>query len=306
MITILGTTATGKTRLAVEVARKLGCEILSADSRQVYRCMDIGSGKDLAEYGSGADAVPYHLIDIVEPGTEFNIFAYQQAFLEAYNDVIARGKGALFCGGSGMYLDAVLNRYKLVKVDKDPELRAVMAKESDEQLIARLTELKPLHNTTDTTDRERLYRAIEIAIHTKDAPEDEGEFPEIKSTIFGVRTEREILKQRIQRRLKERMESGMVEEIRGLLDSGLTPAQLEFYGLEYRYVTQYVTGALKKDEMVEILGKAIYQFARKQAKWFRRMERKGTKIHWLNAEEDNVEKIVSANNQHPISLRPDK
>ena len=294
MITILGTTATGKTRLAVEVARKLGCEILSADSRQVYRRMDIGSGKDLSEYGSGEDAVPYHLIDIVEPGSEFNIFEYQHAFLDAYNDIMDRGGQALFCGGSGMYLDAVLNRYKLVKVDPDPELRAIMEKESDEQLVARLTQLKPLHNTTDTKDRERLYRAIEISMHSMVAPEGEGEFPEIPSTIFGLRTERDILKERIQRRLKERMENGMAEEIEGLLNSGITAEQLEFYGLEYRFVTQYVTGVLIKDEMMEILGKAIYQFARRQMKWFRRMERKGTKINWLDAEEDNVDRVVAS------------
>lgn len=294
MITILGTTATGKTRLAVEVARKLGCEIMSADSRQVYRRMDIGSGKDLAEYGTGEDAVPYHLIDIVEPGSEFNIFEYQHAFLDAYKDIIERGGKALFCGGSGMYLDAVLNRYKLVKVEPDPELRAIMAKESDEQLVARLTELKPLHNTTDTKDRERLYRAIEIAMHSMVAPSDEGEFPKIPSTIFGLQSARDILKQRIQRRLKERMESGMAEEIEGLLNSGITAKQLEFYGLEYRFVTQYVTGVLEKDDMMEILGKAIYQFARRQSKWFRRMERKGTKINWLNAEEENVDKIIAS------------
>nr|MDA3925684.1 tRNA (adenosine(37)-N6)-dimethylallyltransferase MiaA [Kiritimatiellia bacterium] len=197
MITILGTTATGKTHLAVQVARRLGCEILSADSRQVYRRMDIGSGKDLSEYGSGSDAVPYHLIDIVEPGTEFNIFEYQQAFLEAYNGIIERGAKALFCGGSGMYLDAVLNRYKLVKVDPDPELRAILEKESDEQLINRLTQLKPLHNTTDTKDRERLYRAIEIAIHSMAAPDSEGDFPEIKGIVFGLLTERTGLKERI-------------------------------------------------------------------------------------------------------------
>ena len=294
MITILGTTATGKTSLAVEVARKLGCEILSADSRQVYRRMDIGSGKDLAEYGSGSDAVPYHLIDIVEPGTEFNIFEYQHTFLDAYNDIIKRDGKALFCGGSGMYLDAVLNRYKLVKVDPDPELRAILEKESDEQLVARLTQLKPLHNTTDTKDRERLYRAIEIAIHSMVASDDEGDFPEIKSAIFGLQTERDILKERIQRRLKERMESGMAEEIEALLNSGITAEKLEFYGLEYRFVTQYVSGVLEKDEMLEILGKAIYQFARRQAKWFRRMERKGTKIIWLNAEENNVDKIIAS------------
>ena len=292
MITILGTTATGKTRLAVEVARRVGCEILSADSRQVYRRMDIGSGKDLAEYGMGSNAVPYHLIDIVEPGTEFNIFEYQQVFLKAYNDIIKRGGTPLFCGGSGMYLDAIINRYKLVKVDQDPALRTILERESDEQLIARLTQLKPLHNTTDIKDRERLYRAIEIAIHSMVAPESEGDFPAIKSTIFGVQSERSNLKERIAKRLKERMESGMAEEIEALLDSGITAEQLEFYGLEYRFVTQYVTGVLEKNEMLEILSKAIYQFARRQAKWFRRMERKGTKIIWLNAEEDNVDKIV--------------
>lgn len=292
MITILGTTATGKTRLAVEVARQLDCEILSADSRQVYRRMDVGSGKDLAEYGSAPDVVPYHLIDIVEPGTEFNLFEYQQAFLKAYRDIIRRAKKALFCGGSGMYLDAVLNRYKLVKVERDPALRAILERESDAQLIERLSRLKPLHNTTDTKDRQRLYRAIEIATHSISASTDEGEFPAIVSTVFGLWTERENLKRRIAKRLKERMASGMVEEIESLLNSGVTTEQLEFYGLEYRFVTQYVIGVLEKEEMLEILGKAIYQFARRQAKWFRRMERKGTKVIWLKAEDDNVDEIA--------------
>ncbi|MFO7937155.1 MAG: tRNA (adenosine(37)-N6)-dimethylallyltransferase MiaA [Kiritimatiellia bacterium] len=292
MITILGTTATGKTRLAVKVARSMNGEIISADSRQVYRRMDIGSGKDLSEYGTGSNAVAYHLIDIVEPGTEFNIFDYQHAFLDAYNDILNRNKRAVFCGGSGMYLDSVINRYRLVKVERDSALRVIMEKESDEQLAVRLKQLKPLHNTTDITDRERLYRAIEIAMHSVNASPDEGIFPEIQTVIFGLRTEREILKKRISRRLNERMENGMAEEIEGLLNSGLTAEQLEFYGLEYRFVTQYVTGILGRDEMIEILGKAIYQFARRQIKWFRRMERKGTEIHWLNAEEDNLENIL--------------
>ncbi len=294
MIVILGTTATGKTRLAVAVARRLGCEIVSADSRQVYRRMDIGSGKDLAEYGCGADAVPYHLIDIAQPGEEFNLFAYQQAFLKVYGEINGRGGKVLLCGGSGMYLDAVLSRYRLVKVDPDPALRAVLAQESDAQLIARLAKLKPLHNTTDTTDRERLCRAIEIALHSRTATGEEGEFPAIDSVVFGLQTESAILKERIARRLRERMRSGMAEEIRGLLESGLTPAQLEFYGLEYRFVTRYVTGALDRETMLDTLAKAIYQFARRQAKWFRRMERSGIKIIWLNAEVDNTERILSA------------
>ncbi len=292
MITILGTTATGKTRLAVAVARRLGCEIVSADSRQVYRRMDIGSGKDLAEYGSGAAAVPCHLIDIAEPGEEFNLFAYQQAFLNAYAGIVGRGREVLLCGGSGMYLDAVLNRYRLIQVDPDPALRATLERESDAQLIARLAALKPLHNTTDTTDRARLCRAIEIAMHSQSAVGAEDEFPAIDSINFGLRTESSTLKERIARRLQERMQCGMAEEIRSLLDAGITAAQLEFYGLEYRFVTRYVTGALDRETMLDTLGKAIYQFARRQAKWFRRMERKGTKIIWLDAEQENVERIV--------------
>ena len=292
LICILGPTAIGKTKVAVTLAQELGGEIISADSRQVYRQMDIGTGKDLADYTVDGEAVPYHLIDIVEPGTEFNLFEYQQAFLAAYSKIKDAGKVPILCGGTGMYLDAIINRYNLVKVDRDEELRLGLADKSDEEMAEMLSALRPLHNSTETVDRERLVRAIEIAVHADDEIADENRFPKLNTQIFGLKLDRVILKERITVRLKERLENGMIEEIKSLLDQGLAPEQLEFYGLEYRLVTQYVTGKLNYNDMYQKLREAIYQFARRQEKWFRRMERKGASINWLDTKNKTAIQLV--------------
>ena len=285
MICILGPTAIGKTHVAIGMARKMGGEIISADSRQVYRRMDIGTGKDLDEYSEGGAAVSYHLIDIVEPGTEFNLYEYQQEFIKAYDDVRNRKKLPILCGGTGLYVDAVLKGYHLVKVDRDDVLRTELEGDSEEELVKRLKDLKALHNTTDTRDRERLIRAIEIATHTRDSAEEDNMFPKIETQVYGLRMDRVSLKRRITERLRHRLEHGMIDEVAGLLDSGLTAEQLMFYGLEYRFVTQHVLGELNRNDMFQKLREAIYQFARRQEKWFRRMERQGTVITWLDADQ---------------------
>ncbi len=294
LICILGPTAIGKTKVAVTLAQQIGGEIISADSRQVYRQMDIGTGKDLADYTIAGKEIPYHLIDIADPGTEFNLFEYRQVFLDAYKQIKAEGNVPILCGGTGMYLDAVINGYNLVKVERDDELRAGLAGKSDDELAGMLAALRPLHNSTDTIERERLVRAIEIAVHAEDKVPEEDRFPMFNTHIFGLRLDRAILKERITVRLKDRLKNGMIEEVKGLLDQGLTPDQLEFYGLEYRLVTQHVTGQLTYNDMYQKLREAIYQFARRQEKWFRRMERKGTTINWLDTKEQTAEQLVAA------------
>ena len=292
LISILGPTAIGKTKVAVTLAQEIGGEIISADSRQVYRCMDIGTGKDLADYTINGKAIPYHLIDIVEPGTEFNLFEYQQAFLGAYNKIKDAGNVPILCGGTGLYLDAVINGYDLIKVECDEELRDGLADKSHYELVEMLAALRPLHNSTDTIDRERLIRAIEIAVHAEDEVPAEDRFPKLNTQIFGLRLDRTILKERITVRLKDRLKNGMIEEIKSLLEQGITPEQLEFYGLEYRLVTQYVTEKLNYNDMYQKLREAIYQFARRQEKWFRKMERKGTVINWLETKDQTAMQIV--------------
>ena len=293
LICILGPTAIGKTKVAVLLAQKIGGEIISADSRQVYRRMDIGTGKDLADYTIDGKTIPYHLIDIVEPGTEFNVFEYQQAFLDAYNKIKAAGSIPILCGGSGLYLDAIINGYDLIKVKRDEVLRAELVDKEDDELVKMLAALRPLHNSTDTIDRERLIRAIEISVHAKDEIPATNHFPKLNTQIFGLKLDRIMLKERITIRLKERLKNGMPEEIKSLLEQGLTPEQLKFYGLEYRLVTQYVTNELNYNDMYQKLREAIYQFARRQEKWFRKMERKGTVITWLETKEQAVDQLVA-------------
>ncbi len=292
IISILGPTAIGKTKVAIMLAKRIGGEVISADSRQVYRRMDIGTGKDLAEYTIDGQEIPYHLIDIVEPGTEFNLFEYQQAFLNSYSKIKDSGNVPILCGGTGMYIDAVINGYNLVRVERDDTLRAGLADKSDDELSGMLAALKPLHNSTDTIDRERLIRAIEIAVHAGDEIPAKDRFPKFNTQIFGLKLDRTILKERINVRLKERLNNGMVEEIESLLEQGVTPQQLEFYGLEYRLVTQYIIGQLNYNDMYQKLREAIYQFARRQEKWFRKMERKGTVINWLDTKEKDAAQLV--------------
>ena len=289
LLVILGPTATGKTRVGVEVARALNGEIISADSRQVYRGMDIGTGKDLEEYGS----VPYHLIDIVDPGYEFNVFEFQRRFVEAFNGIQARGRVPVVVGGTGMYLDAVLRGYRLLEVPENSGLRWELAAFSLENLAARLKGSNPkLHNTTDLLDRERLMRAIEIAESGREREQPPSLLPKIEPVVFGIRLEREILRQRITKRLRERLNRGMIEEVKELVKKGAPFETLEFYGLEYRFVAKFLKGELNRNDMSQKLNSAIFQFAKRQETWFRRMERQGVLIHWVDGNADPAASIL--------------
>ena len=281
LIIVLGPTASGKTRLGVGLARALGGEIISADSRQVFRGMDIGTGKDLSEYGE----IPCHLIDILDPGQEFSLFAFHRLFHQAFAEISGRGRLPLLVGGAGLYLDAVIQGYQLVEAPEDPQLRKELADLSMEALRERLVELNPrLHNTTDLLDRKRLIRAIEIAARQ---PAGDWEPPaRIAPLIFGIRWERDVLRQRISERLLARINEGMIEEAARLLDAGVPAASLDYYGLEYRYLVRHLKGELGKEEMVLTLNRAINEFSRQQEKWFRRMERRGVQINWLDGAAD--------------------
>lgn len=281
LLVILGPTASGKTRLGVAAARLLGGEIISADSRQVFRGMDLGTGKDLAEYGE----VPHHLIDIAAPGEEFNVFAFQRLFFEAFAEISARGRLPVLVGGTGLYLDAVLRGYRLIEVPENPELRAELAGLADKALAERLRRLRPLqHNTTDLTDRVRLIRAIEIAEGEAAAGADLPPLPELQPLVFGLRWARAELRRRITARLRERLTQGLIEEVAHLHAGGVGWERLEFYGLEYRFVARHLQGKLDRNDMVQKLESAIHDFAKRQETWFRRMERQGIEIHWLQGE----------------------
>lgn len=278
IVCVLGPTASGKTRYAVDLARKMGAEILSADSRQVYRGMDIGTGKDLDEYGE----VPYHLIDIVEAGTKYDIFQYQRDFERAYRDITGRGRRAIICGGSGLYIEAACCGYSLPDVPADPALRAELEQYDDATLIARLASLKTLHNHTDYDTRRRLIRALEIAIYEDTHPVERSAFLPKKTKYIGLNVTREERRARIDRRLDQRLQDGMIDEVRGLLERGIAPEDLIYYGLEYKFVTRYLIGELTYEEMKSGLKTAIHQFAKRQMTWFRGMERRGIEIEWVD------------------------
>ncbi|MFA8299681.1 MAG: tRNA (adenosine(37)-N6)-dimethylallyltransferase MiaA [Hyphomicrobiales bacterium] len=281
LVVILGATATGKTSLAVALADQLGSEIISADSRQVYRGMDLGTGKDIDEYNYNGKPIPYHIIDIVDPGYEFNVFEFQQHFLTAYNDITNRNINPILCGGTGLYIDSVLKGYRLLKVPDNLELRSKLELFSDKELVERLSSYRNLHNTTDTEDRKRIVRAIEIEEYYLSHTE-ESKFPKFPYVIFGIQFERQIVRDRITFRLKERLDQGMVDEVRKLIDGGVSPDALKFYGLEYKFLTQYICNEITYDEMFKRLNTAIHQFAKRQMTWFRRMEKLGMKIHWID------------------------
>ena len=284
LVSIVGPTACGKTSLAVELALSVpGAEIISADSRQVYRGMDIGTGKDIAEYTRGDVTVPSHLLDIVDAGEKYNLFEFQRDFLAAYEDIRSRGAYPIMCGGSGLYVESVLKGYRLLPVPENPALRAKLEEKSLEELTALLATYKQLHNNTDTDSKKRAIRAIEIEEYYRTCPVEERYFPQINALTIGVQVDREVRRERISRRLLERLDCGMVDEVRGLLDSGLQPDQLIYYGLEYKYLTLYLTGAMGYDEMVSGLEIAIHQFAKRQMTWFRGMEKRGVDIHWVDA-----------------------
>ena len=296
LITILGPTASGKTPLATALADRLDTEIISGDSRQVYRRMDLGTGKDLADYTIEGRSIPYHLIDIVEPGYKYNVFEYQRDFLKAYESIVEKGKLPILCGGTGMYIESVLKGYRLLPVPENPELRASLEGKSLGELTRILEGYKKLHNSTDLDTAKRAIRAIEIEEYYKQQPPEFREFPTLKSLIIGVDIDRELRREKITRRLKQRLDEGMVEEVRGLLAEGISAENLIYYGLEYKFLTQYAIGELTYEEMFHQLETAIHQFAKRQMTWFRGMERRGFTIHWLDATlsmEEKVERIIN-------------
>jgi len=291
LLVILGPTASGKTRIGVGAARELGGEIVSADSRQVYRGMDLGTGKDLAEYGE----IPCHLIDIVEPGYEFSVFEFQRRFFDAFADIRGRRRLPLLVGGTGLYLDAVLKGYRLVEVPENPELRKELCTLDVEALASRLRWVRPeQHNTTDLTDRERLVRAIEIAEGEAAAEAGLPPLPHLRPLVFGLRWARQALRRRITARLKERLEQGMIEEVARLHEEGVPWETLEFYGLEYRFAARYLQGKLNRNDMFQKLNSAIHDFAKRQETWFRRMERQGTEIRWVEGAGDPLGELMAA------------
>lgn len=288
MITILGPTASGKTSLAAALAARIDAEIISADSRQVYRGMTIGTGKDLDDYRQGDRLIPYHLIDICEPGTKYNLFQYQQDFHLIYNNIVARGVRPILCGGTGLYIESVLKGYALSPVPQNQALRDKLADKSLAELTEMLDDLKHrnhsvMHNRTDVDTAQRAIRAIEIEIYNLEHPTDNRTLPPIDSVIIGVDINREERRRKITQRLKQRLEEGMVDEIRQLLDRGIAPENLIYYGLEYKFVTEYVIGKTSYEEMFRQLEIAIHQFAKRQMTWFRGMERRGFTIHWIDA-----------------------
>jgi tRNA dimethylallyltransferase len=291
LIAIVGPTASGKTQLAAHLAARLNGEIISADSRQVYRGMTIGTGKDLDDYVVDGQEIPYHLIDIVDAGYKFNVFEYQQHFIDAYNDIKSRNRLPILCGGSGLYVDSVLRGYKLLPVPENPELRRELESKTDEELAKILSSYKKLHNTTDLDTRKRTIRAIEIEEYYKRQPVDPNPFPEINSIVFGVKYQRATEMKRISERLSQRLETGMIDEVKALLDSGLNADDLIYYGLEYKYITEYLLGKYSYNEMFEKLNIAIRQFAKRQMTWFRGMERKGFTINWIPGELSLEEKM---------------
>ena len=285
IITILGPTASGKTKVAATMAARIDAEIISADSRQVYRRMDLGTGKDLEDYFVDGKNIRYHLIDIAEPGTKYNVYEYQRDFLQAYQDIKARGKNLIVCGGTGLYLESILRSYRLSPVPQNPTLRKELSNKTLEELTDILKQFKTLHNTTDVDTPARAIRAIEIATYYQHTPVDDRPFPTLSSYTIGIETDRETRRQRISQRLRQRLEEGMVDEVKNLLDEGISPDDLIYYGLEYKYLTLHAIGKLSFDEMFTKLEIAIHQFAKRQMTWFRGMERRGIEIHWMKPEE---------------------
>ena len=292
LITILGPTASGKTPLAAVLAYDLDAEIISADSRQIYRGMDLGTGKDLADYTINGITIPYHLIDIAEPGYQYNVFEFQRDFLVAYQDIVGRGKIPVLCGGTGMYIESVLRGYRLLPVPENTVLRTSLAGKSLEELTHILNGYKKLHNSTDVDTIKRAIRAIEIEEYYRSIPVKEREFPSLRSLVIGLKIDRDLRREKITRRLHQRLHEGMVEEVKTLLKQGIAADDLIYYGLEYKYLTLYVIGKLSYEEMFKGLETAIHQFAKRQMTWFRGMERRGIPIHWVDAALPMNEKIA--------------
>lgn len=295
LVTVLGPTACGKTTFAVALADHLHTAVISADSRQVYRSMDLGTGKDLGEYIFEGRAVPHHLIDIVDAGYKYNVFEFQRDFLDVYTALRTEGQLPVMCGGTGMYIESVLRGYRLIEVPENSELRDSLADKSLEELTAILKSYKRLHNTTDVDTCKRAIRAIEIEEYYRTNEASIRDFPKINSLTIGLDISRELRRERISRRLRERLDLGMVDEVRGILASGVKPDDLIYYGLEYKYLTLYVIGALNYDDMVNQLEIAIHQFAKRQMTYFRGMERRGVNINWIDASLSAEEKLFRVN-----------
>lgn len=292
LIVILGPTAAGKTTLAANLALQIDGEIISADSRQVYRGMDIGTGKDLADFEIDSNKIPYHLIDIVDAGAEYNVFEYQKDFLKAYENITQRNKTPILCGGSGLYIDAVVKGYRFLEVPENTALRQELELKSIDELNALLLNYKAVHNTTDSIYKKRIIRAIEVAKFQTEHEALIRDFPKINHLIFGIDFDREIIKKRITRRLKNRLENeGMIDEVKQLIANGVDPEKLKFYGLEYKLITEYLQNELNYNDMYQKLNTAIHQFAKRQSTWFRKMEKDGFKIHWIDGNLPLNEKI---------------
>jgi tRNA dimethylallyltransferase len=291
LLVITGPTASGKTALAAAVAEKVSGEIIGADSRQVYREMNIGTGKDYNDYIVNGKRIPVHLIDIVDPGYKYNVFEYQQNFIETFKDLKKRNKFPVVCGGSGMYLDSIVSGYNLIEVPPDEALRSELEKKTMDELIAILRTYKNLHNTTDIDTKKRAIRAIEIERYYSSIKKPETENVSYTSIITGVKYDRETRRIRISQRLKERLSNGLIEEVQMLINKGIPVETLIYYGLEYKFITLYLTGKMSYDEMFCRLEVAIHQFAKRQMTWFRGMERRGIKIHWLDGELPKEEKV---------------
>lgn len=292
LLVVLGPTASGKTSLAAHLALRMNGEVVSADSRQVYIGMDLGTGKDLDDFNINGQQVATHLIDIRKPGYKYNVFEYQRDFISVFQMLHAKGRLPVLCGGTGLYLDAVLNAYRLIEVPPDPALRARLEQKSLPELADMLASFKKMHNKTDIDTKKRAIRALEIEIYCAENKTVDREFPDISPLIIGVKYDRESRRQRITQRLMQRLKDGMVEEVAGLLDSGLSPDDLIYYGLEYKYITLFLTNRIGYSEMTEALNTAIHQFAKRQMTWFRGMERRGVRIHWLDGYAPLEEKIA--------------
>jgi|TARA_R110000782_G_scaffold118028_2_gene208482 tRNA dimethylallyltransferase len=292
LIVILGITATGKTKLAAHLGEKLDGEIISADSRQVYRGMDIGSGKDLNDFIVNGKSIPYHLIDIKNAGEEYNVFEFQKDFLAAFEDIKSRNKQAILCGGTGLYLEAVLKGYRMLAIPENTELKSELVLKTNEELVEILKKYKQLHNTTDTADKERLIKAIEIAAFQQENEALIKDFPTFNYHLFGIHFERPTIRERITTRLKQRLENeDMIGEVEGLVKAGVSTDKLKFYGLEYKLITAYLLNEISKEELFNQLNIAIHQFAKRQATWYRKMEKNGFKINWIDGNLSLDEKV---------------
>ena len=301
LLVVLGPTASGKTKLAANLAYCLNGEVISADSRQVYRGMDIGTGKDLLDYTVENKNIPYHLIDIVDAGYQYNVFEYQNDFVNVFNEIVSRNVFPVLCGGSGMYIEAIIKGYRLTEVPPDYKLRSELETLTDKELTDKLSALRPLHNTTDTSTRKRIIRAIEIALYFNNNQANDLQYPLLTPLIIGLNPDREIRRARITCRLEDRLKQGMIQEAEILINNGVPPETLEYYGLEYKFLAQYITGRICFNTMKEHLNIAIHQFAKRQMTWFRRMEKQGIKIHWID-----VSKPFSSQIEQVLSLLSEK